>query len=267
MVLAILVIASTVLAATIRRSSREVMDAGTAMQNLQLRWGTLSLRQLCMASPQSELVAPESGEPLPCLHKTLKLGNLSFHLVLADEQAKANVNMLAARYGDSDALSILTRLQAQLRPIAYAQGSGAGRIRQSWHEVFEYRHPRELVDWAGLQPSISDRVTCWGSGRVNFKTASSEILQTTLADVLSEADIAKVHELTVARPSCTLEEVFGLLQLTAQDAAKVRSVLTDRSDCFSLWVIAQGPTRSWYRLYVRNRMAAESDAQTWAFEW
>jgi hypothetical protein len=64
-----------------------------------------------------------------------------------------------------------------------------------------------------------------------------------------------------------LSEAVAHLELAEEPAAQVRELLTDLSLCHSLWVIAEGKTRRWYRLFVKQAGDGENDAQEWSFSW
>ena len=68
-------------------------------------------------------------------------------------------------------------------------------------------------------------------------------------------------------PDGTLQEAMRHMELKKKDRLKLGKVLTDKSRCRSLWVIARGKTRNWYHLYVDQDGDMENDAQNWTLAW
>jgi len=277
-VLVVLAIAATVLAATARRCGSRAMAAGEMAREIQLRWGTISLKNLCLNSAGSLLNSTTADDgPARRIGKSLDLGGVRFQLVIADEGAKANVNLLAAQKTIGDLEPALMDLQADcrrvlpvvLRPVAPAGGriSALPMRYISLSQVLGFKHPAELIDPQSQEPSASDRLTCWGNGLVNFKTAPRQILRAVAGEVLSEGYIEKLRKLVAQKPTCSLAEAIKHLELNDDRAKKVRDLLTDRSSCFSLWVIADDGSRTWHRLYVRSSADTRNDREDWTFQW
>jgi hypothetical protein len=202
---------------------------------------------------------------------------LEFHLVIGDEQAKANVNTLARRIGQMGLAASLNDLQAdrrnalavQLRPTK-ADGSPSSvlaREYSSLDQVLAYRHPSELVDLDAPEESPSARITCWGSGRLNFKRAELVVMQEVLAGLLTATQLYDLDQFRRKEPDCTLQEAIRHLKLSREQVALVASALTDCSYCHSLWLVAEGRSRRWYRLYVCQEDDAGANLRQQAFAW
>jgi hypothetical protein len=119
------------------------------------------------------------------------------------------------------------------------------------------------------RPTLADRVTCWGDGRVNLRRAEIPVLREALAGVLSESDLAKLRALREGPDAPTSAKLVGQLGLQKDKAKALAARTTGRSACYSLWVIAEGPTRLWHRFYVAGAEGEEgTDPQTGrAFLW
>lgn len=281
MVLAVIFIAGTVLAACARRSCRQALQAGAARGELQLRWGIRSIRDLCLPAAERFLTeqAVIDGAPVATARRSVALGGIAFHLVVSDEQAKANVNLLAERGGQANLPGTLRRLQThqrkvlpvRLRPATYtAAGITRYPIRYAGlGQVFQFTHPRQLIDPRLDDPPAAGagRITCWGSGKVNFKRADVEVLRAVLAGILTETQLDRLRKFRSEVPDCTLHEAIKHLELKKDAAGILESYLTDASGCHALWIVAEGKTRNWYRLYVCQRADAGNDSQQWTFEW
>ncbi len=177
--------------------------------------------------------------------------------------------------------SSLRRLQAgtrrplhvELRPSPPPKGliSNAPMVYSSFERLFVVGHPSELIDPEAPGDGIMVKATCWGSGLVNFKRADPDVMREAAAGTLTESEIARLVQFRGEEPDCTIEEAISdlehTLQLPEERAGKLRTALTDISLCHSLWIVAEGPTRSWYRLCVRQLGDAANDSQQWTFVW
>jgi len=100
-VLVVLAVAGSVLAITAGHCCRQALAAGAAARALQVEWGSLSCRAVCLPGAEA-LLAGESarlGGPVSTVRRTVVLGRVRFVLVASDEQAKADVNLLEHRFG------------------------------------------------------------------------------------------------------------------------------------------------------------------------
>jgi hypothetical protein len=217
----------------------------------------------------------DRGPPPASVRHRVALGGMDFDLVIGDEQAKANVNLVAARRdkeGLRAAVSALSggrwTLQVILRPVE--EKSGAIRSvpmhYASLEQVFGDARPVDLLG-AEREGSPAERLTCWGSGKVHFRRAEPTVLREVLEGVLDEYQVHQLVMLREAMPSAGLSQVLGELDLEKEVRAEVERLLTDASGCHSLWLVAQGRTRTWHRLYVRQQGDAENDAGRWVLDW
>lgn len=279
MVLAVIFIAGTVLAACARNSCERVMEAGSALRRLQVRWGARSVRAVVL--PAAEHLLAEQAEidqaPAVMVSRRVTLGGVVFHAVVCDEQAKANVNLLHQRHGQANLAGALRSLQGRqrnflpirLRPGTYAAAGITGFPMRyaSLDQVFRFKHPRQLIAPQSGDPPTAGNVTCWGSGKVNFKRAEVAVMRRVLAGVLTETQLARLREVRTESPDCTLYEAIGRLDVKKDKQRVLESLLTDASHCHALWLVVEGRTRNFYRLYVRQAGDAANDSQQWTFEW
>lgn len=279
-VLAVLVIASVAMAAAARRASRSALAAGEAVEQLQVQWGRRSIERLWEADPGRLLAdaeADKKGRPPAKVSCAITLGGVEFTAIISDEQAKANVNLLAARAGGGDISAALTKLQSDCRaalpvrprPTPPPEGLVAAvPLRFATHaQVFQFDRPAELIDVRAEQLRPGDLVTCWGSGRVNFKTAPAEVLRAVCAGVLGEGEIARLLQIAADDPDCGLEAAIAALELPEEAQTEAKRLLTDGSGAYGLWVAAEGRTRNWYSFTASVAAAADEDRQYWTFQW
>jgi len=301
MVLLVLVLAGAALAASARRSCDRALAAVEATEQVQLKWAMLSARAVGMAGAETWLTetAEEAEAPVTVARRRVTLGGLQLDLVAADEQAKANVNLLSARGGDgggrgnsggdADLADALRGLQGrerrallvQLRPQTPREGviSALARRYESFDQVFAAAEPSALVDAGGEDPCPTDRITCWGNGRVNVRRADREVMRYALAGLVTETELDAMCRLRLERPGCAADEMLAALELPDARLAPLAKAVTDTSLCHSLWIVARPVPgtgaaganrrsgRAWHRLFVVQRGDAENDAGEWTFQW
>lgn len=216
--LIILALVAVVMVDVSRRSVGHAAAAIEAERDLQRRWGAASAREAVM--PRIVTILSEEqerrGEPVTELAVSLELGGQGFDLVVADEQAKANLNDLYRERG----LDALTRvasetvgvdvqgLRVALSPDSrFTRGTGSDPESdtpdvpafESWSQVFGQTPPDVLlrVDEEGWRP-VAD-LTCWGDGRLNINRASRQAIAIHAGDLLSTRDRNRLIELRQAQ--------------------------------------------------------------------
>jgi hypothetical protein len=283
MVLFVLALAGTVLAAAARRSCERALLAHSAQEELQLKWSALSARALCLPAAERLLDvaaakdADADAPPPATVSFTMTLGGLSCDLIVGDEQAKANVNLLAARFGDAVMSDRLQNLQAGQREVLTVElrpgGSPAGVIAAvprrygSLAQIFGSKPPTALLPSGSDEHGPVERITCWGSGQVNLRRADAVVVRQTLADLVNESEFDKLEKFRRIVPGCSVAEALKTMEIPESRAKNLRLLLTDTSHCHSLWLVAHGRTRDWFRLEVAQEGDAENDAEEWTFLW
>ncbi len=279
MVLVVLAVCGAILARAARRNAEVALRAGRVQRELQLRWGALSCRAAVLPIAEQilqEHAGPEEPEPVQVRH-TVALGGAKFHLVVGDEQAKANVNALAREEEGVGLLGGISRIvglggeavRVRLLPAEdeIAEDDPTGQY-VSFDQVFIIRHPSELMSPPGGEgPAISRRLTCWGNGKLNLKRAELAVLRVMLSGYLSESQLVALDDFRRSAPNLSVPRAFAHLELTKKQIDSLLPLVTDKSGCHSLWVVAEGRTRSWYRLYVEQSGIPEDDPQRWTFAW
>jgi hypothetical protein len=186
MTLIIVVIAATLLVGIARQSVGAMLDASTAAKQLQRRWAALSIEHDVLPHA-AELLEEHPDKQTTIYHafRTLQfqLNGEPVTLVIADEQAKVNVNTLL-QFKDRETAGPMIRslvplgsaatgesVTVQLHPFGIG-GAGPWVVR-TLGQVFTATSP------AALAPELAERsalanVTLWGSGKLNVRTASPE---------------------------------------------------------------------------------------------
>ncbi len=220
MTLVLLALAGAAMATVSRHSAARAVQALEAQRQLQLRWGVRSCRKFVLPQAEGLLERAESTQRQPVVHAhtTLELGGQRFDLIVTDEQAKLNVNILLAR----DERTSLGDAPRHLRDLLLRLGSGGGnatvRLRPvlvntpdrpgmndtgaklvSYGQVFEIPSPESLLNLSRPEDGVSHAVTCWGDGRINLRRCSLDAAAILCEGVLDRAQIhrlvEKVHEL------------------------------------------------------------------------
>lgn len=276
MTLALLVLAGLLLAGMARQSLARALESLEAEQELQRRWGSISCRRAFLqqaaeifdpadesatatevVDPLAE-IPPTAVVPPPIiddhLSLTVELSGMAFELVLADEDAKANLNTaysLAPRPTVTQMVHHLSGstldLSINLRP--HSLGSmQTGPVLESWGQVFSLQHNGQL---RALQ-SATARMTCWGSGKLNYHRASREAINSICGLAAGHVVATRLLLLRQQDPQLTLGTLFQQLLVRQTQRKYLEAVLTDRSTCFSLWITIVSPEREWHELHVAH---------------
>lgn len=307
LVLVLVLLAAISLAGMARRSMVEALEARTAVEDLQRRWAVTSCREALL--PRAGMLLEEAergkgagGEPSerylnpPMVERriTCRLAGLDYELIVADEQAKLNVNRLVEEMSRGEARSEVARLIAdagggfvgrsgvRIRTLALGESLSrqTGNLSKlaGYGQVFGAVSPQRLVGegrWTGL----AHAVTCWGDGKVNLRRAPDAVVERACEHRIGREAVALLLEARHGDPYRTIAEILGDLdELDRGEKQLVRECVTDASACHGLWVIAHGRQRSWYTLVVGEggveRMTEESQRdglldirRRHAFEW
>jgi hypothetical protein len=282
--LMLLAIAAAALAGACRAALQKAVLATRAQEDLQRRWGVVSMRAALL--PKAERVLAASGDRMsPEARVDVTLGGQPLTLVFGDEQAKANVNLLYA-LGKRDDTDQAVRgivgttgadVRVDLRPILIQPPddqltepeSPKHPLRSNsdeqdlldfevqpafevWGQILPDARPAVLLRRRGTSPSVAGSLTCWGDGTVNVRRASSETLLRVCDKVLRPAEIHKLIEARDKDPDFDLWETMDTLNLSEDRYANAEQLLADRSACFSLWIVSRGGGggREWYDLAV-----------------
>ncbi len=280
LVMLVLTVAATALALSARRQGLLALQALHARRDCQLRWGMLSCRTLALARADRILERAGLQEDVPPVEAvmTLALGDVTFDLVVGDEQAKANVNRMAEEVSLpelADRVEALlggpARVAVHLAPLTDPadpkdQAAPAQRYR-TLDQVLRYDSPAALFGPTAAEGSaVRGRLTCWGDGRLNVRTASREAFDAIVGDILDDTDITALLAACRGDESTGLDAALASLGLDEDPLSRARSRLTDQSRCRSVWIRADDGFRRHYRLYVETA-TADGGPDTMLFVW
>jgi hypothetical protein len=306
MTLGLLMLAATLLVTIGRASTRRVLQARLEERELQRRWATVSSRNAILPFAGDMLARQEAvrGRPMPTYTESIVLNQQRISLIISDEQAKANVNLLLERSDKLRAEAALREALAGsglgnsifLRPEPSARAEVAPQVRgggsappgpPNWFsgfgQILSNVGPDRLIPGGPLAPA--SQITCWGSGAVNLmrvsepalRLAGAPALTTIEADRLIDARNKAFGPTTVKKQptplfrseqQATTPDAVGRLLAQARVDPKTRLnlALTSTSTCYSLWVVGRDGRRADYRLFVMDSSNPQSP-RIEAFAW
>jgi type II secretory pathway component PulK len=256
LVLFVIALATAAMASVCRMSLERSLQADRAQTNLQRRWAVITCRSVLL--PQSQALLDRAPDSASDVRRTLHLGRQSFTLIFADEQAKANVNLLYAQgklagaeravraaISDNRGDTPVT-LRPLPNPPVTDDEDALPQVFESFEQVFGRVSPERLTG----NPSPVAALTCWGDGTLNLHRASPQALRAVLGPHLPAAQIAQLLALRAKDPTLDPGDLLDLMALPDDRRESIEDLLTDQSACRSLWIISDSLDRKWYDLAV-----------------
>lgn len=259
MALIVIALAAIVLTGAARMSAEQALKARTASDQLQLRWGIRSIRMSVLPRAERLLLDEEthSAKPIVNTIRSCQLGEFVMTIVIADEQAKVNLNRVIEVQGELAAeraaervvknRGIAVRLSPQIvrRDAGRAAGSSP-RIDLpslgSWAQVFDGPTPDRLLPLgmtgANLDNLPTSSVTCWGNGKLNFQRASGETIAAAVAQVAPDLPIDRMIELRDRSPNMDATRALEIIGARNDLISRAESLFVQGSLCHSIWIRA-----------------------------
>jgi len=258
MVLALLVISTTLLVAVSRVAGRGALAARFAQEDLQRRWGVASSRKAILPYIEQILTALEQERHRPASNYTLtvKLGSQTFELILADEQAKANVNAILEASDQTRAetrlrqslsgtglnnriklrptvgpvIEMIDHPEATTKPTPATAPSNASNISHpqtltvgAWGQVFDGVAPAQLIRPSpGSRRAPLDILTCWGNGAVNVRRTTDSAMTLAAGSSVNGVLIGQLIDARDALFSNRAQDIF----LGQSPADKLKDLMT-----------------------------------------
>lgn len=280
LVLVVLAVAGVLLGASARRSCRSALEASARSEQLQRTWGRRTLVGLAKRQAEAWLARQEVRDRAPARSTALSLtlGDQRFDMLLSDEQAKANINVLWDRFGPEELPSLLRRLQVggsalpvELRPGRFDDSvlSLIDPEFTSPDQLFQYRHVSALIDVkaAALRPTAMKNITLWGDGRVRLLRASPRAVRTMFQGVLTRSECDDLIAAQQETPDAMVRELLDELEWDNELREKARAALTDHSGCFSLWIVTGRDERPVVELHVFRDVDPATNPSAKVFQW
>src|SRR5262245_6288427 len=212
MTLVLLAITVLALVGTVRLSLQRARAARLARQELQMRWGMLSLQTSLLPHAEAMLQAGQAAELRPIVHvrQRIQLGGMRFELVWCDEQAKANANTLLARHGKENAERLLRDVlvdsplsaRVRLRPVVPSPQRLQDPLQLvgSYAQIVQTDDLQDLIEPSLRGDGVVERLTCWGDGRMNYRRAQERALRAVAGPSLDLGQIQQLLSLRSAEP-------------------------------------------------------------------
>jgi len=283
MTLLLMTIAVLALAHTSRASLRRAMEAQAAQRQLQRHWGTLSCQRAVLQNADAILkkIEEETQEPAGVTRLTLILGDQAFDLVLADEQAKANVNkLIKLRSLETTEGNIRDLVRQSNKPVKVrlkmlpSMSKSEDQITLqlpplgSFAQIFPDVQPELLVSTTQQPSPVSTHFTLWGDGKLNFHRATRQAFKLLCEGVMTDNQIDQLLSSREESPRLATEEALSQLALTKTKLDQLTELLTDKSSCHSLWVVVRDDERSWYSLAISESQSDSDEAnKVYTFSW
>jgi hypothetical protein len=180
------------------------------------------------------------------------LGSYRFSVVLADEDAKANVNTIYARKRDSTLSSIrnLSATSGRAAPLVkLAPMTGSVKPFTSWGEVFDLAS-LSTPNVADAVMDASPHITCWGSGRLNLRRASDFVVREIASLALSAKEAGELAELRQHWGGQAIEDLLSQMELRRPQLLAIKRLLSTESRHYSMWVELDNGQRVRSYLYL-----------------
>lgn len=281
-VVACILIAGLAMVGITRQSLRMATSALKTESELQQRWGVISLQRTLMTgapeiftnSDNASLIAGKTGPFPSTVRSEVLLGGIKFNLLLADEQAKLNLNLAYHMRGKNTAQQLAEKMKGigglRTRLMPEVQSADIGRQKSSASDDDEeedaaenetslpvaFRHWGQVFDLSNspsaapgqLVPAATSRLTCWGRGAVNITRASNEIIEETCRTALGPGVARKLVSQYRENPTQNIRQVAVQLKVDDQGVNALRQLVTTESATYSLWLesTALSGTQRWF---------------------
>lgn len=276
--LVMIAIAGILLTGICRHSLAMSLAVHQMTERLQKRWGMASCQRAAFRLAEEVLMetslrddGSRDVQSLATASLVVNLGGVDFDLLLADDQAKVNVNLLDANLDRETATHALESLadgadvEVQLRPLAGNNLGADGLPYKHWEQVFS---PRELslVDFPDRLVWASRHVTCWSAGsRLHFWAASDAAIASVAGLVLSPMEVDRLTAQRGASPSGKVGELLDKLGLSQRKRTMLEKLLVDTRSSVSVWIrTGQGAQRS---ASFSVRMTESNVTRTYVATW
>lgn len=290
-VLAVLVLMVTALSQLSTLSLRRALAAADAEVRLQQRVGAESIERVLLRRAaglfdtleQAAEQRASSATPRPhSIRAAVTFGGVTFDVVVADEDAKLNLNRIYHEAGKQRADRVIAELvgplaarairtQPAVRPTPSAtiasrdDGDDADSAEptkvppafRGWGEVFDLKRLAEVTGSAAALPNVIEQITCWGSGSVNIRRASDDAIRAAAACILSDGAARRLLRRYRDNPNVPLEVLVIDEATNEADRVALRRLLGETSTHFSLWLDASTPARRSLRRFSVMRLTDE----------
>ena len=296
-VIAVSILVITCLSLLARQSLRMGLKAADQERMLQKRWGSLSLQRTLLANAErvfqqhEEKNERQGNDTTPVIRSNLVLGDVTFDLLLADEDAKLPLNTLYHHVGlkkTEDSISRIagshvtpaTRLIPAVEPMQISREKRRVSVSddekneiakdvpdafRSWGEVFDLATLGRTARSPTSLQSSTTKLTCWGSGQLNFRRASDEAILALARIVVQDGKARRVLQRYRSSPTASLPTLLLSEVSDQQKQAQVQTIFSENSTNFSIWIDAHSRTGPPLRTFTVMKRDADGVVQQQRF--
>jgi len=271
-VLAVLVVSAVSLTTLATASHHRSLDARHARDELQRRYAVISCEQLLLPRAaelfeQQDEQWRDSGRSTPppaSIREQVRLGDHMIDLILADEDAKANLNAL---YHEADR----SRVERTLRDLVGPQVQqllalnpvvrSASRFRQNtaddeeddgddtlfapafhtWGDIFAIPRLRAATGDDRMLATITANITLWGSGRLNLEHAQDDTVIAVCEAVVSRGVADSLLTAYRDYPQRNVQLLLDKEVADTADRQRLSELIGRGSSAWSLWTEVTSP--------------------------
>jgi len=282
--LTLITLSGLLLTGIARHSLDLSLEARMAQSELQLRWIDISCSRVALKNANEILRVPNGSQrtsadepasqpkwrPISSRGGTIVLGEYDVQLLVAEESAKVDVNTLLESLDPSQAriaIHRMTRGGAQTLSLRNLPARGKKRQRHihTWGQLFAPVQGGDIMSFPrGLRESTRE-LTCWSGGKLNVQSASAQAIHEICAIHGNKSIASQLIAARAENPSINLRTALRESDLDPRDRSKLRKVLTDRPQCYSLWIFSKSSGRKQYQFRIAR--ARNSGAGGFGFTW
>jgi hypothetical protein len=147
-------------------------------------------------------------------------------------------------------------------PSQSKKSDDQARAFGSYGQLFQSPTPKQLLrpgQGRDLIGGPATLITCWGSGKLNLRRARPAAMKTFLGPPLGLKTIEQLIKRRNQQRRLTVDRAIALIQPSRKVRKRLQSLLTDTSQCHSLWQTLRKQERRWDRLAVSVKDSAETD--------
>ena len=289
LVVAVMVLLMTALAALSKTSLKRALAASDARIRLQQRLGSESLEQILLqeaagvfdrlekAAEKERKGGADTRVPTQ-LRGAVSIGGVTFDVMLSDEDAKLNLNTVYHAVGlertrraigevAGPAVLRSTRLMPAVPPTppSIQDSRGDDSVDEtivppafrSWGEVFDLQRLSSTIGDDAALPNVTSELTCWAGGGVNVKRATDAAFTQTAACVLSQGAAERLVARYRESPAADLRVLIQTESSNERERLALRQLLNETSSHYSVWMDASAVARRSMRSFSVLRKTEE----------
>ena len=212
----------------------------------------------------------------------MTLNGVTFDLLLADEDAKLNLNSVYHHVGKQQAqASIATiigpggartvRLVPAVKPMLLSREQPRTRTEtddestepvipdafRSWGEVFDLGALETQFGSDAALPNLTTDITCWGNGQLNIRRASDQAILAVADSVVQDGGAQKLLKRFRSSPMVSLSVLLRTEISGGRNRERMSELMAEISTNFSLWIDASSKGRGSQRYLTVMRRDEE----------